>query len=353
MNYDNIIEFVSKENYWYLVVSFRDELFYCFDLNLRAERKIAKTIVLEKLPPIICADVLVIGWKVAKDQHIWSLDISAWKKNVIDIDNKAARLKEHWSPDENLDRSNEGNKSKHNTEHGEQTLQEKKGDEDNDNYVSENKNEYESSNCNSSKDDKETSENKPSDDNDVEFSSDDSSLKYSAIDGSDGSYNVKSNMKEDSNKNIFANMKEIHTGSVTNYSDMKPAAKNRMESLQHNKSNIPDIISNDLFSGDLMHEVAENVKKMTNLNEVPIYITIPFRNNKTCKSYWVVIYGDSSTAWMVKSLFIRGYLAQLLSRHGPSNIDSNHCHTYEDINIRKEEFGVRVYGSALLQQTSS
>ena len=79
---------------------------------------------------------------------------------------------------------------------------------------------------------------------------------------------------------------------------------------------------------------------MTNLNEVPIYITGPFRNDKTCKSYWVVIYGDCGTAWMVKSLFIRGYLAQLLSRHRPSNIDSNHCHTYEDINIRKEEFGV-------------
>jgi hypothetical protein len=41
------------------------------------------------------------------------------------------------------------------------------------------------------------------------------------------------------------------------------------------------------------------------------------------------------------NLFIIGYLAQLLSRHQQSNIDSNHCLTYEDINIRKEEFGLK------------
>ncbi len=97
---------------------------------------------------------------------------------------------------------------------------------------------------------------------------------------------------------------------------------------------------NNLFSGDLKQEVAENVKKMTNSISVPIYITGPFRNGKTCKSYRVVVYGYCGTAWMVKSIFIRVYLAQLLSRHQQNNIDSNHCHTYEDINIHKEEFGL-------------
>jgi hypothetical protein len=308
---------------------------------------------LGKLSPIICADDLVIGWKVAKDWPIWSLDVNAWNKYVIEIDNKEARLNEHLSPkdyldDDNTSReytdvddgSNEGNKTKHNTEHGEQTLQEKKEDEDDDNYVSENEGDYELSSNNSCEDDKETSQNEPSEDDNVELSSDDSSLKFSSIDGSDGLHNVNSNMKKDSNKNTFANIKEFNTSGVTNDNDMKPEAKNRTKSLQHNKSNVPDITFNDLFSGDLKQEVAENVKKMTNLNKVPIYITGPFRNDKTCKSYWVVIYGDCGTAWMVKSLFIRGYLAQLLSCHGSSNIDSNHCHTYEDINIRKEEFGV-------------
>ena len=117
------------------------------------------------------------------------------------------------------------------------------------------------SNCNSSEDDKETSENELSDDDNVELSNDDNSLKYSSIDGSDGSYNVKSIMKKESNKNIFANIKEIYTGSVTNDNDMKPEAKTRTKTSQHNKSNVSGITFNDLFSGDLKQEVAENVKK--------------------------------------------------------------------------------------------
>jgi hypothetical protein len=132
--------------------------------------------------------------------------------------------------------------------------------------------------------------------------------------------------------------------------DVKPKAKNKKsngitfarvkKSSQHNKINVCDDMFNNLFSGDLKQEVAENVKKMTNSNSVPIYITGPFRNGKTCKSYWVVVYGDCDTAWMVQLVFIRGCLAQLLSCHQQSNINSKHCHTYEDINICKEEFGL-------------
>ena len=39
IKYDDIIEFVNNEKYQYLVVSFRDDLFYSFDLTLQAERK--------------------------------------------------------------------------------------------------------------------------------------------------------------------------------------------------------------------------------------------------------------------------------------------------------------------------
>jgi hypothetical protein len=87
------------------------------------------------------------------------------------------------------------------------------------------------------------------------------------------------------------------------------------KSSQDNKSNDRDDMCNNLFSGDLKEEVAENVKKITNLNSIPIYIVGPFCNAKTCKSYRVVVYEDCCTAWMVKSEFIRGYLAQLLSHH--------------------------------------
>jgi len=157
--------------------------------------------------------------------------------------------------------SKENNETKNNTDDGGRSLQENEEDEDDDNNYSDNKGEYEASDCNISEDDKVTSENEQSDDDNVEFSSDDSSSKYSSNNDSDGLFNVKSNMKKHSNRNISANIKEIHTGSITNDNDMKPEAKNMKKSPQHNKSNLPDITFSNLFSGDLKQEVAENVKK--------------------------------------------------------------------------------------------
>ncbi len=42
---------------------------------------------------------------------------------------------------------------------------------------------------------------------------------------------------------------------------------------------------------------------------------------------------------MLKSEFIHGYLSTVLPGHRQSIIDINHCHTYEDIHICKDEFG--------------
>ncbi len=72
---------------------------------------------------------------------------------------------------------------------------------------------------------------------------------------------------------------------------------------------------------------------------VGFYITGPFCNSKTRKSHWVLVYGDNGNAWMLKSEFIRGFLSAALPGHRQSIIDINHCHTYEDIHICKDEFG--------------
>ncbi len=95
----------------------------------------------------------------------------------------------------------------------------------------------------------------------------------------------------------------------------------------------------NLFSRDLKLKVAENVNKSSKSNSIGAYITGHFRNGKTHKSHWVVVYGDNGNSWMLKSEFIHGYLSAVLSGHGESIIDINHCHTYEDIHIRKDEFG--------------
>jgi hypothetical protein len=59
-----------------------------------------------------------------------------------------------------------------------------------------------------------------------------------------------------------------------------------------------------------------------------------------------VVYGDNGNVWMLKSEFIHGYLSAVLPGHGQSIIDINHCHTYEDIHICKDELDLIVYGGA-------
>ena len=75
-----IIQFVSKENFWYLVVLASDDLSYCLDIKIEAERKIAKKIVSGKWSPIIYTDDLVTRWKVAKNGLLGLLMLMLGKK---------------------------------------------------------------------------------------------------------------------------------------------------------------------------------------------------------------------------------------------------------------------------------
>ncbi len=107
----------------------------------------------------------------------------------------------------------------------------------------------------------------------------------------------------------------------------------------HNQGNVQNVMLKNLLSGDLKLKVAENVNKLSKTNSIGVYITGPFCNIKTHKSHWVVVYGDNGNAWMLKSEFTHGYLLAVLPGQRQSIIDINHCHTYEDIHIRKDEFG--------------
>jgi hypothetical protein len=102
---------------------------------------------------------------------------------------------------------------------------------------------------------------------------------------------------------------------------------------------VEDVIFKNLFSGNLKLKVTENVNKSSKTNSIGVFITGSFCNSKTCKSHRVVVYGDNENAWMLKSEFICGYLSAVLPGHRQSIIDINHCHTYEEIHIRKDEFG--------------
>ncbi len=79
-----------------------DDLSYCFDIKIEAERKIAKKIVSGKWSPIVYMGDLVTGWKVAKNQPSWTFDADAWKKFVLDIQDKTAGSRGLLSPGENF-----------------------------------------------------------------------------------------------------------------------------------------------------------------------------------------------------------------------------------------------------------
>ncbi len=85
-----------------MVVLASDDLSYCFDIKIEAERKIAKKFVSGKWSPIVYTDDLATGWKVAKNWPSWTFDADAWKKIVIDIQDKTAGLRGLLSPGENF-----------------------------------------------------------------------------------------------------------------------------------------------------------------------------------------------------------------------------------------------------------
>ncbi len=79
-----------------------DDLSYCFDIKIEAERKIANKIVSGKWSPIVYTDDLVTGCKVSKNWPSWTFDADAWKQIVIDIQDKTAGSKGLLSPGENF-----------------------------------------------------------------------------------------------------------------------------------------------------------------------------------------------------------------------------------------------------------
>jgi hypothetical protein len=75
------------------------------------------------------------------------------------------------------------------------------------------------------------------------------------------------------------------------------------------------------------------------MDTVAIFITGPFCNAKTGKSYWIIVFGDYGSAWTLKSQFIKGYIGTVPTKIKKPNINIGHFSSYYDINICKYEFG--------------
>ena len=99
----------------------------------------------------------------------------------------------------------------------------------------------------------------------------------------------------------------------------------------------------DLFSNaNLRQEVSSNVNRIVKSNYVDFYITGPFHNEKTGRSIWSIVLGDSGKSWALKDTFIQSYLQTLLLKREkikPSDINISFCQSSYEINICKNDFG--------------
>ncbi len=302
--------------------------YFGFNLKNKLERKTAKEIVSGNWTVLVNVDEYVIGWKVAKELPSWVNNAVAWEGFVIDIEDNAAGFEGLSSPEESISDNMSFNSEGSGTEQGvvanmdnsDDVGEEKKalydkeeendeGDEEQDvNEVDKAKDEEEEEH-EDSKVGEETDENKEHMSSYIDDTNEESDASVST--------NVHTTAKKQSSDNTLKYTKKI----------------------THNQGNVEEVLFKNLFSGDLKLKVAENVNKSSKTNSIEVYITGPFHNSKTCKSHWVAVCGDNGNAWMLKSEFICGYLSAVLPGHRQSIIDINHCHTYEDIHICKDEFG--------------
>lgn len=98
----------------------------------------------------------------------------------------------------------------------------------------------------------------------------------------------------------------------------------------------------DICGGNFKEELSSNISKSVKTDMMDVYVTGPFSNEKTGKSYYVVVFGAFLKAWALKDSFLRGYLKTLANKMNSvkkDKIDTTHCLSYTQINIRKHEFG--------------
>jgi hypothetical protein len=111
--------------------------------------------------------------------------------------------------------------------------------------------------------------------------------------------------------------------------------------------NVEDSLSGgedpDLFScANLRQEVSSNVNRTVKSKSVDFFITGPFHNEKTGRSVWSIVIGDSRKSWTLKDTFVQSYLQTLLlkrEKNKPSNIDISFCQSFYKINICNNEYG--------------
>ncbi len=98
----------------------------------------------------------------------------------------------------------------------------------------------------------------------------------------------------------------------------------------------------DVFGGNFEAKLKTNTGLAMKSDALDVYVSGSFRNARTKKSQYVVVYGSFGKAWPLKASFLCTYLHTLAGKMNSmrgAKFDVNHCHSYYDINTRKHGYG--------------
>ena len=101
-----------------------------------------------------------------------------------------------------------------------------------------------------------------------------------------------------------------------------------------------ETLFNSICDGDMKKKISDIEAFVPKMNSIEIHITGPFQNDG--KIHWVIIFGESGKTYLLKAEFISKYLNCLLRQWmklKKTKIIAEHCNTYYEIGIRKQEFG--------------
>jgi hypothetical protein len=314
-----INEFINNEDFKFLVVEVIGGKWFGFNMKKNEEKEIAEDIVSDSWS-VCTMEESIIGWKVAKKRPSWVKNVFEWHKFVrrVEQNNLSSDSDENEDNDEENDEEYSDNERNLNLEQ-----------DSNDSIEYENDNEPRRRGSHSE-----------SLDDFNDDSGEDNNKSYKHDENSESEEDTKDSYKHKttSTRKPNNNKNENEEDSVESYKHYDEISKITPADMGA-KFDANDNMFEKLLGGDFISKFDKNIKKASSSKKMEIFITGPFRNSENNKSYWVVVYGNFNKAFVLKSDFIQTYMKTLLYGFKDNNIDTNHCETYYDINIRQREFG--------------
>lgn len=332
-----------------------------FDLSNDTEYDIAENIITDNWCYISIND-LIRGWKVAKDLPSWVKKVSAWHKFVKKAEQ--SNLGQMLELDENKDEDTKSGEEKNiNDDENSYIFNSESNvsddNEDNSNLIHSDDNYgglYDSMDSENEEDKSHTPNTK------LYMSHHDNIKEYDDEDNSSEEDTVK--LRTSSNTKFFMsqhkNVKQYESDNDTSEDEkdkLLTRSNTTMSKLHHQKKphesddDEPTLTvgmgkgySNNkvdfetLFDNNFKSKFQDNVKTVSKPGTTELFVTGPFYNKDTGMSHYVVVFGDLNKAFVLKSMFIKSYLATVLAVSGLKK-ECDNCNTFYDFNISKLKFG--------------